>query len=314
MLTRRHIRVKVMQTIFAMHQKHSDDLLKEEKFLYNSIEIMQDLYLILLSILIEIQTNEIQLIQKRAEKHLATPEDKDPNKKFINNLVLNFLANNKSIKNALEDRKIVNWTQNNDIILLLLDEVKKSVFYKKYMNNRENSFEEDLRFIDTIFGDIIAPNEKLFDYLEESKLTWVDDIPLVNTLILKQLSAINLEDKNSFIVPNIFKDEDDKEFVSLLFRKTVLNETEFENHYADKSKSWDITRFAKIDSVILNMAVCEMLKFPSIPARVTINEYVELAKEYSTPNSSNFINGILDVVSKELAEKGLLNKIGRGLV
>ncbi len=314
MLTRRHIRVKVMQTIFAMHQKHSDDILKEEKFLYNSIEIMQDLYLVLLSILIEIQANEVQLIQKRSKKHLATPEDKNPNKKFVNNLVLDFLANNKSIKNALEDRKIVNWTENNDIVLLLLDEVKKSAFYEKYMNNQENSFEEDLRFIDTIFGDIIAPNEKLFDYLEESKLTWVDDIPLVNTLILKQLSAINLENKNSFIVPNIFKDEDDKEFVSLLFRKTVLNETEFENHYADKSKSWDITRFAKIDSVILNMAVCEMLKFPSIPVRVTINEYVELAKEYSTPNSSNFINGILDVVSKELAKKGLLNKIGRGLV
>jgi transcription antitermination protein NusB len=314
MITRRHIRIKVMQTIFAMQQKNSDDIVKEEKFLLNSIEIMQDLYLVLLSTLIEIQKNETVLIQKRSVKHLATAEEKNPNKKFINNLILNFLVENKSIKKALEERKIINWTQNNDIILMLIDEIKNSVFYKKYMHNDVNEFDEDLRFIDAIYGDVIAPNEKLYDYLEESKLTWVDDIPLINTLIIKQLNEIDFKKEKTFFMPSVYRDEDDKEFVSNLFRKTVLNQNDFLQYYETKTPSWDVTRFAKLDAIILNMAICEMLKFPSIPTKVTINEYVEIAKEYCTPNSSIFLNGVMDVISKELAEKNLLNKIGRGLV
>ena len=302
-----------MQTIFAMSSKQSDDIVKEEKFLLSSIDIMQDLYLVLLSTLTEIQKNESILIQKRSEKFLATPEEKNPNKKFVNNLIFHFLIQNSSLQKAIETRKIVNWTQNNDIVLMLIEEIKKSDLYKKYMYNTVNNFKEDLEFVLAIYSDIIAPNEKLFDYLEESKLTWVDDIPVINTLILKKIEKINLLKDESFIIPNVYKDEDDKEFVSLLFRKTVLNQKELEKNYESKAVNWDITRFAKLDAIILNMAICEMTRFPSIPTKVTINEFVELAKDYSTPNSSFFINGILDAVSKELIGKGLIQKIGRGL-
>lgn len=302
-----------MQTIFAMSSKQSDDIVKEEKFLLSSIDIMQDLYLVLLTTLTEIQKNESVLIQKRSEKFLATPEEKNPNKKFVNNLIFHFLIQNSSLQKAIETRKIINWTQNNDIVLMLIEEIKKSDLYKKYMYNTVNNFKEDLEFVLAIYSDIIAPNEKLFDYLEESKLTWVDDIPVINTLILKKIEKINLLKDESFIIPNVYKDEDDKEFVSLLFRKTVLNQKELEKNYESKAVNWDITRFAKLDAIILNMAICEMTRFPSIPTKVTINEFVELAKDYSTPNSSFFINGILDAVSKELIGKGLIQKIGRGL-
>lgn len=303
-----------MQSIFAMHQNGTDDIVKQEKFLFHSIESMEELYLTLLSAIIEIQKNESVLIERRAAKHLASQEEKNPNKKFVNNLIFKFLLENESLNNALEDRKINTWTLNNDIILILIDAIKNSVFYRKYMHNDQNDFKEDLQFIDAIFSEIIATNEKLYDFLEDKKLTWTDDIPVINTLILKQLNEINLKNNRSLVVPKVFKDSDDKEFVSNLFRKTVLNENDFVQYYENKSTNWDVTRFATTDSIILKMAICEMLKFPSIPGKVTINEYVEIAKEYSTPNSSTFINGILDVLSKEFQSKNMLNKIGRGML
>ena len=313
-LNRRHIRIKVMQSIYAMHQTGSDDIVKEEKFLYFSIENIQDLYLTMLSALIEIKRNEEIFIEKSSKKHLATSEEKNPNRKFVNNAILQFLSDNSTLNSALNDRKINNWSLNNDYILILLEQIKQSSFYKKYMQNRSNDFEEDKLFIEDIFTQIIAPNEKLYEYLEDNKLTWVDDIPTVNTLILKQLKAIKSKNDTSFSIPKLYKDAEDRDFVSELFRKTVLNETELAKEYIDKTPNWDIDRIAEIDTIILKMAICELLKFPSIPTKVTINEYLELAKEYSTPKSSIFINGILDNLVKEFQAKNRLNKIGRGLL
>jgi transcription antitermination protein NusB len=313
-LNRRHIRVKVMQTIYAMHQNGSDDITKEEKFLYYSIDSIQDLYLTMLSALIEIKKNEEIFIQKSSQKHLATKEDKNPNYKFVNNQILQFLTDNNSLNIALENRKINNWSQNNDYILILLDDIKQSDLYQKYMSNRTNDFEEDKLFIETLFSEVIAPNEKLYEYIEDNKLTWIDDLPMVNTLIVKQIKTIKIGIDNSFSVPKLFKDTEDKEFVSNLFRKTVLNETELAKEYVNKTPNWDTERIAEIDTIILKMAICEFLKFPSIPTKVTINEYLEIAKEYSTPKSSIFINGILDNLVKEFQANGKLQKTGRGLM
>jgi N utilization substance protein B len=180
------------------------------------------------------------------------------------------------------------------------------------MRNKVNTFAEDKQFVLDIFTDIIAPNDKLYDYLEDYRLTWVDDIPLVNTQILKQLKA--MEPAEDFRVQKLFKDTEDKEFVSTLFRKTVLNEVELAKEYIDKTPNWDTERIAEVDTIILKMAICEFLKFPSIPVKVTINEYLEIAKEYSTPKSSIFINGILDNLVKELQASGKLLKTGRGLM
>ncbi|ESU22654.1 transcription antitermination factor NusB [Flavobacterium enshiense DK69] len=314
MLNRRHIRVKVMQSIYAMHQNNSDNLDKEEKFLFQSIENIQDLYLIMLSALVEIRKSEEDFIDKSSKKHLATKEERNPNTKFIKNQVLELLEENNSLSIALEDRKITNWKNNDDYILLLLEEIKNSELYKKYMQTTVNDFEEDKQFVVDIFSEIIAPNEKLYDYLEDNKLTWVDDIPLVNTMIQKQLKQIKSADDTSFFVPRLYKDSDDKEFVKNLFRKTVLNNNELAKEFMDKTPNWDADRIAEIDTIILKMAICEFLKFPSIPVKVTINEYLELAKEYSTPKSSIFINGILDNLVKEYQKENKLIKTGRGLM
>jgi len=311
-LNRRHIRVKVMQSIYAMHQKNSDELEKEEKFLIQSIDNIQDLYLIMLSSLIEIRKKEVIFLEASSKKHLATPEEKKPNTKFIHNAVLQLLEENSSLSIALEKRKINNWSMNDDYILILLNEIKKSSLYQKYMSTKKTTFEEDKQFVVDMFTEVLAPNEKLYEYLEDHKLTWIDDIPLVNTQIQKQLKQIT--EKDDFRVVKLYKDEEDKEFVSLLFRKTVLNEIELAKEYIDKTPNWDADRIAEIDTIILKMAICEFLKFPSIPVKVTINEYLEIAKEYSTPKSSIFINGILDNLVKEFENENKIKKTGRGLM
>ncbi len=301
-----------MQSIYALHQKNSDDIEKEEKFLINSIDNISNLYLIMISSLIELRKKEILFLETSSKKHLATPEERNPNKKFINNAVLQNLEDSNSISIALEKRKIDNWIMNDDYILILLNEVKQSSLYEKYMLSKTNSFEEDKQFVVDMFTEIIAPNEKLYEYIEDNKLTWIDDIPMVNTQILKQLKAVTQDDE--FRVTKLYKDEEDKEYVSLLFRKTVLNEVDLAKEYIDKTPNWDTERIAEIDTIILKMAICEFLKFPSIPVKVTINEYLEIAKEYSTPKSSIFINGILDNLVKEFSKEDKIKKSGRGLL
>ena len=313
LLNRRHIRVKVMQSIYSMHQSNSDAIEKEEKFLLNSIENINNLYLTILSALVEIQKHEIDFIEKSKKKHLVTKEELNPNTKFIDNRALNILVESNSLSMALEDKKINNWKLNDDYVILLLNDVKSSEIYKNYMASPNNSFEEDRGFLVELFTEVIAPNNKLYDYLEDYKLTWVDDIPSVNTNIQRQLKNIKSE-TDDFKVSKLYKDEDDKDFAKQIFRKTVLNEGLFEKEYIDKTPNWDTDRIAEVDTIILKMAICEFLKFPSIPFKVTINEYLEIAKEYSTPKSSIFINGILDNLSKKYQEENRPLKTGRGLL
>lgn len=303
-----------MQSIYAMHQNGSDNLEGQEKFLFYSIDAIQDLYLIMLSSLIEMAKKEKVFLHLSSQKHLATLEERNPNNKFINNSIFQLLEDNNSLSVALENRKITNWNIHDDYINLLLTSLKESKLYAKYMSTSVNTFEEDKQFVVDLFSEIIVPNEKLYEYLEDDKLTWIDDIPVVNTHIVKQLKAIKSAEDESFRVPKLFKDADDKDFAKDLFRKTVLNEKELAKEFDSKTPNWDMDRIAEIDTIILKMAICELLKFPSIPVKVTLNEYLELAKEYSTPKSSIFINGILDNLVKEFQTNKKMIKAGRGLM
>src|SRR5690554_4203061 len=301
-----------MQSIYAMHQSNSDAIEKEERFLFNSIENINNLYLTILSALVETQKHEVDFIEKSKRKHLATPEELNPNTKFIENKGLQILLESNSLSIALEDKKINNWKLNDDYIILLTNDIKASEIYRSYMASSENSFKEDKSFIIDLFTQIIAPNQKLYDYLEDYKLTWVDDIPLVNTAILKQLKQ--LKESDEFVASKLYKDEDDKEFARQIFRKTMLNAGMLLKEFIDKTPNWDTDRIAEVDTIILKMAICEFLKFPSIPFKVTINEYLEIIKEYSTPKSSIFINGVLDNLVKQYTSENKNLKAGRGLL
>jgi N utilization substance protein B len=162
--------------------------------------------------------------------------------------------------------------------------------------------------------EFIAPNDKLYDYLEDTKLTWVDDLPIVNTAILKFLKKLKESTPQELKLPKLFKSPEDEEFGTDLFRKVYVNDEELSNEMQGKTPNWDKERIAEIDTILIKMALCEFLNFSSIPVKVTINEYLEIAKEYSTPKSSIFINGVLDKLSKEYQEENRLNKIGRGLL
>lgn len=313
MLTRRHVRVKVMQSLYAYSKSKNDNLKTEEKFLLKSMEEMYDLFLLLLDLLVEIKNYSEEYLEKSQQKHLATQEDIDPNRKFVNNEVISFLENNKDLQNSLETRKLNHWEKDDEYVGVLWDELRNSDVFISYMSTRTSSFMEDKEFILKAFKEIVAPNEKLYDYLEDKKLTWLDDLPLVNTAIVKMLQKLKPENKNTTIT-SLFKNSEDKDFAVQLFRKTLLNDEALAAEMEGKTPNWDKDRIAGLDTILIKMAICEFLKFPSIPVKVTINEYLEIAKEYSTPKSSIFINGVLDKLSKEYKENNKLNKMGRGLM
>lgn len=312
MLTRRHIRVKVMQSLYAYSQSENDNLNSEEKFLLKSMEEMYDLYLLLLDLFVEIKDHAADYMEKSQQKHLPSEEDRDPNRRFVDNEIFTLLENNTGLQNGLEARKLNHWKQDDEYVEILWNEIKNSEIYQEYMSSRSGTFQEDKEFVITIFKEIIAPNEKLYDYLEDKKITWLDDLPLVNTAIVKMLQK--LQSGKEHALTRLFKNAEDKEYAIQLFRKTLLNDNSLAAEMEGKTPNWDRERIADLDAILIKMAICEFLKFPSIPVKVTINEYLEIAKEYSTPKSSIFINGILDKLSKEYKEEGKLNKMGRGLM
>jgi len=304
-----------MQCIYALTQSKDDSLEKQEKFLKVSIENMYTLYLLMLSLFIELHQRAENQLSLSSKKYLKNNTDSYPNKeKFLGNKLLLQIAGNKLLKDELSKKKLNNWYLNEEYIRIIYNEVMESDIYAKYMSNADSTYEEDKRLIIHLFRDIIAPNEKIYDYFEDDKLTWVDDIPIVNTFLLKQFKKVKESTVPSYFLPPLFKDEDDMVYANRLLTKTLLNNSKLEQEIEGKTPNWDKDRIADIDAILLKMAICELLNFPSIPERVTINEFLEIAKEYSTPKSSIFINGILDKLVREYKEEGKLKKVGRGLL
>lgn len=313
MVNRRHIRSKVLQTIYAMSQNQSDQLDIYNRYLLSSIENIRELYLVMLSTLTELHQSEKEFLELSAKKYLATEEERNPNTKFVDNAILNMLTESESLGRWMEEFRINHFNVNEHYIKELLSDIKNSELYRDYMGEETQAFKDDKQFVIELFVDFIAPNEKIYAFLEDNKMSWIDDIPVINTEILRQLEGLK-STKDRIKIGRVFKNEEDRDFAEQLFKKTALNADVFVKEYEDKTRNWELDRLAEIDGIILNMAVCELQKFPSIPVKVTINEYLELAKDYSTPKSSIFINGILDSLVKEYKNENKLNKIGRGLI
>lgn len=303
-----------MQSLYAFHQSQGKNFQTEENFLKKSMQEMYDLFLLQLKLIMEIRSYAERYMEKSQKKFLATSEEKDPNLKFINNKVIQILENNQNLQDLIEDRKITQWNRDGEYVAILWEEIMKSEAFKAYMGTSTPGFKEDKEFVIQLLRDVIAPNDKLYDYLEDSKLTWLDDLPLVNTAILKYLNKLKENAANDLKLPRLFKNEEDEEFAVNLFRRVHVKDEELAGEMLGKTPNWDKERIAEIDTILIKMAICEFLHFSSIPVKVTINEYLEIAKEYSTPKSSIFINGVLDKISKEYQEENKLNKIGRGLM
>ncbi len=269
----------------------------------------------MLSLLIEIQQMALSRVKLSSKKYLADTSDTYPNKeKFVNNKLLLQLSGNTLLRSELTRRKLKNWYLNGEYVKLIYREIVESKMYSEYMLIPNSTYEEDKKLITVLFKEIIAPNEKIYEYFEDDKLTWVDDLPIINTYIVKQFTKAHENQNESFFLPRLLKDDKDMDFAQKLLIKTLLNDAKWEKEIEGKTPNWDKDRIADVDSILLKMAICELLNFPSIPEKVTINEFLEIAKEYSTPKSSIFINGVLDKLVREYKTEGKLKKTGRGLL
>ena len=314
MLNRRHIRLKVMQLLYALdisNFNYDSDLNKE---LFKSLEDIYDLYLVLISLLIEVQLKAKSYIEISKKKQLATDEDHNPNTKFVDNVFLNMLKNNSLIEKELKKKKLNIWKLDNEYVEVIFQNLICSDLYKDYLNDDIKSFESDKIFIVKFFKSIVATNEKLYNYLEDRNISWSDDFPVVNTSIVKLINKSKRDSTLDYFIPTLFKDIDDKDFASELLNLTIKNYKQYNKEIALKTSNWDPERVANLDYVLLNLAICEFLNFKTIPVKVTINEYIELSKDYSTPKSNVFVNGILDALVKDFNKKKLIIKEGRGLL
>lgn len=313
MLTRRHIRAKVMQSIYAIQQSQSQDLDKELKFLKNSADEMENLYLLLMALFTELHSLAVNQYEVAQKKYLATSADKLLHQKMKDNELLSLIASNEMLQKAIDDAHINLWNIQEEYVRTLYKLIVESDIYKLY-SKQKATFEADKKFLIEIFEEIIAPDEGLYEYIEDYNLTWLDDFPIVNTFIVRELKNLRPNLPEKYFIPSLYNNNEEKEYLLDLLKKTVLNDDKLRSFVENKLTNWDKERVALLDLILLKMAICEFMYFSSIPIKVTINEYLELAKEYSTTKSSLFINGVLNVVHKELEEKGLIKKVGRGLL
>jgi len=312
MINRRHIRVKVMQSVYAMIKSYDDDVLKEEKFIKHSIKRMFDLYVLLLDLLVEVQKLALEKQEISKKKYLATKEDLSPNRKFVENKLIKKIAESTSLTLYKEAQNLDNWSKDDEYIKIIWDLLQNSDLFSDYLDSSEDSFNSDKDFVVAFFKEIVAPNLKLAEYFEGENITWVDDIPFVNTWVVRSLSK--QKSSNAFKLGSLYKNQDDQDFVSDLFKKVILNHHSFENDIKIHTPNWETDRIADMDMILIKMGVCEFLNFPFIPTKVSINEYIEIAKDYSSEKSGYFVNGVLDKLSREFLKDKKIVKVGRGLL
>ena len=301
-----------MQVLYAQTANSKED--DSASQLQNSMEHMYKLYLLMTSLLIKLRESAIDHQKRSKKKYIKTQEDVNPNMRFVDNFLLQKLTEDTALNAELESHKIQYWEQDGEYVELIYQDLIKSDLYESFMSNSKSSLENDVAFVVEVFREIIVSNNKLYDYFQDKNITWVDDFPVVNTFIVKLFKRMTTKLKTEFFTPNLFKDKEDEAFGFKLMKSTRDNFEVYNAEIISKTKNWDKDRIAKIDLVLLQMAICEFQEFPSIPTKVTINEYIELAKEYSTPKSNVFINGVLDKIVKDYRNQKTLNKKGRGLM
>lgn len=314
MLNRRHLRIKVLQALYAYFQSDEENYRRTENEMMNAIDRIYDLYLYLLLSFSELKEIEERRLEELKTKIRPTEADLNPNLKFVENQVFTMVESNKQLRRAAEDNK-VNWVgdEHQEMFRKIMTQIRDNETYFAYMSNGESGFQDDLEFALALFKNDIANSPLIYNFFEEKSIHWLDDIDLACSMVLKTLKSFTEEGDNS-ILP-LFKDpEDEKEFVRVLLRKTIDNDKENLLLIDDLTKNWELDRIAKMDIILMKMAITELQEFNNIPKKVTLNEYIEISKFYSTPKSNGFINGILDKAVERLEKENKISKVGRGLM
>ncbi len=314
MLNRRHLRIKVIQSLYAFLVGETDNLDVAEKNLFYSLEKIQDLLIYQFLILKEILKFARKEREESKNKFFPNEIDKLATTHFIENRVLNLISTSDNIHRIALKKKI-SWQNNLDLAENLFKKIKSTEYYKEYILSETPNFKTDKEFIEQILVRYVIDDEVLENYYQEQNIYWADDIEFVNSVLVKIVSGLR-ETDTDVNIPNIFKDEedDDRQFVKSLFRKIALKHQKWESYIKKYTNNWEIERIALMDMLLMKAALTELTEFENIPIKVTINEYIEISKMFSTPKSSQFINGILDKILAELKSENKIKKTGRGLV
>jgi N utilization substance protein B len=313
MLNRRILRIKVMQALYAYFQSAEPDMVQFEKQLMLSIDRVYQLYLHYLILPVELaDMAEVQMAEAR-NKVLPTEEDINPNRRFVESYLIQALREHPQLKKKISDQK-VSWSKDRDSIKKLWKEIRQSDVYREFLN-AEDIKSEHRRFLEKLFDRFILGNDDIYSAFQERSIYWdFDDHDYAILMAMRYFSKIKSEDSFKPI-PDLLKDkEEDLYFIKHLFRKTITNDKENSKLIEAKTKNWEVDRIALLDVLLMKMAITELTHFSSIPEKVTLNEYIEMAKLFSTAKSKMFINGVLDKLLIELKEKKMIKKTGRGLM
>lgn len=314
MLNRRYLRIKVMQALYAFFQSDNKDMVKGEREMFGSIDRIYDLYIFMLQLLVEVRHLAENAIEEGKNKRLPTPEDLNPNTKFIDNLFLRQLAANAQLAKEVS-RRSISWQTEGELVKKVFNQIRNSEEYARYQASPDNSYKAHAEFIADIYRKYIAEFELLEHHFEEKSIYWVDDYYLVNVMLIKTIQSFEESRGENMKLMELYKDEEeDRQFVVDLYRKTIVSDKENEQYISEKTKNWEVERIAMMDVLLMKMAITEILNFPSIPVKVTLNEYIEISKLYSTPKSKGFINGILDKLVIDFKAQQKFRKAGRGLI
>lgn len=312
-INRRQLRIKVLQMLYSYEQTEDANLSSFEKKLVNTIDETHDLYLYYLLLLIEFKFLAEQKIEESKSKLRPAEKDINPSLVFVENPILVSLSENQELKKLFAKRSI-SWAAEMDLVRTLFNKIRTSEIYLQYIESGEQGLHSDISFISKLFKNFVVNDELILSYFEERSIYWIEDIDLVASMIIKSFKR-SKETKGKVDVLPLFKEKkEEQSFFKELFHNSVIKKDEIDKIIRDHTKNWDIERIALMDILLMRLAVTEVTSFSSIPIKVTLNEYIELAKQYSTNKSNFFINGILDQSFSDLKSEGKIKKIGRGLL
>jgi len=310
-----------MQSLYAFFQTENDNISSAERDLLRNINKIYDLYLSQLLMLVELTYTADRVADIAKSKHFPSEKDNTTEKKFSENNFLKKLSENEFFIREVKKRS-VSWSEKPELIKKLYQLIRTTEEYKKYIQSEKSTASADKDLILKLYKNYLGEHPDLMAYYEEKSIYWVDDIEIVHMMILKTFKILDKFSDNKTPLAPLFDDaaagddvsSEDRKFLIDLFRKTIINNKKFENMISEKTKNWEIDRIAMIDILLMKMALCEITEFHTIPVKVTLNEYIEISKLYSSAKSKIFINGILDKMVIELKSQGLVKKIGRGLI
>lgn len=307
MINRVLIRLKVIQVVYAYYQNEGKTIEAAEKELFYSLSKAYDLYKYLLLLMVEITRFADRRIDNRRHKLRPTYEDLNPNTRFIDNAFMEQLAKNKQLEEFAANQKR-SWEDEGDFVKRLFSLVEETKAYQEYMAKESLTYEDDRELWRKLYRTVIVQNQEIDEILEDQSLYWNDDKAIVDTFVLKTIRKFEPENgAEQELIPE-YRNDEDKEFARKLLRSAITNADAYRKLMENNAKNWDMERFAFMDILIMQVALAEIFSFPSIPVTVSLNEYVEVAKMYSTPKSGSFINGMLDTIVNQLKKENKLNK------